>query len=232
MTTAPEDNIELVLFDLDGTLVDTAPDMVPALNALLRAEGRAELPYERLRPHVSRGSTGLLHEAFGSELDAAETERLRAAFLALYRRRLAEASVPFPGIESLLARIEDSGMRWGVVTNKPGWLTRPLLTALALHDRAACIISGDSVSERKPHPLPLLHACRLDDTEPARAVYVGDAERDVAAAIAAGMASFVALFGYIAPAERPETWGATALLERPDDLWRHLSRPGAATGTS
>ncbi len=222
-------DIELILFDLDGTLIDTAPDMVPALNELLAAENRPELPYERLRAHVSHGSTGLLHEAFGNDLDAAEMERLRETFLDLYQRRLAEASVPFPGVEALLARIEDSGLRWGVVTNKPGWLTGPLLTALSLHDRAACIVSGDSVAERKPHPLPLLHACEMDGTEPARAVYVGDAERDIAAATAAGMMSFVALFGYIAPGDRPETWGAAALLEHPDDLWRHL--PCHATAT-
>lgn len=231
MTIHPDGNIELILFDLDGTLIDTAPDMVPALNELLAAEGRAQLPYEQLRPHVSHGSTGLLREAFGSDLESVEMERLREIFLDLYQQRLAEASAPFPGIETLLARIEDRGMRWGVVTNKPGWLTEPLLDALDLGDRAACIVSGDSVSERKPHPLPLLHACRLGNTDPARAVYVGDAERDVTAAAAAGMASFVALFGYIAPGERPDTWGATALLEQPDDLWRHLPRPSTATGT-
>lgn len=225
-------DIELILFDLDGTLIDTAPDMVPALNELLTAEGRAELPYERLRAHVSHGSTGLLHEAFGHDMESTEMERLRRMFLDLYQQRLADASVPFPGVETLLARIEDSGLRWGVVTNKPGWLTEPLLIALALHDRAACIVSGDSVAERKPHPLPLLHACELGGTEPGRAVYVGDAERDIAAATAAGMSSFVALFGYIAPGDRPGTWGAAALLERPDDLWRHLPRHATATGAS
>lgn len=224
-------DIELILFDLDGTLIDTAPDMVPALNALLAAEGHAELPYERLRAHVSHGSTGLLHEAFGNGMDETEMERLRIVFLDLYQRRLAEASKPFPGVESLLARIEDRGLRWGVVTNKPGWLTEPLLMALDLHDRATCIVSGDSVSERKPHPMPLLHACELALTEPGRTVYVGDAERDIAAATAAGMAAFVALFGYIAPGDRPETWGATAMLEHPDDLWRHLPQHATATGT-
>lgn len=224
-------DIELILFDLDGTLIDTAPDMVPALNELLTAEGHAELPYERLRAHVSHGSTGLLIEAFGNDMDSVEMERLRTVFLGLYQRRLAEASTPFPGIEALLARIEDLGLRWGVVTNKPGWLTDPLLKALDLHDRAACIVSGDSVGERKPHPMPLLHACELAATDPGSTVYVGDAERDVAAATAAGMASFVALFGYIAPGDRPEIWGAAALLEHPDDLWRHLPRHATATGT-
>lgn len=224
-------DVDTILFDLDGTLIDTAPDMVPALNALLVAEGRAELPYERLRPRVSYGSTGLLREAFGPDLDGAEMERLRRLFLGIYQERLARSSLPFAGVEALLARIEDSGMRWGVVTNKPGWLTDPLLVALALYDRAACVVSGDSVSERKPHPLPLLHACELAGTSAERAVYVGDAERDVAAATAAGMASFVALFGYIPDDERPADWGATALLETPDDLWRHLPGRATATGT-
>ena len=229
--TRTDPDIALVLFDLDGTLIDTAPDMVPALNELLVAEGRAELPYERLRPRVSYGSTGLLHEAFGADLDGPELERLRTRFLGLYEKRLARASLPFPGIEALLARIEDAGMRWGVVTNKPGWLTDPLLDALGLLDRAACVVSGDSVSERKPHPMPLLHACTLAGTTAECAVYIGDAERDVAAARAAGMASFVALFGYIPDDERPPDWGATALLETPDDLWRHLPGRATATGT-
>ena len=219
-------DIELVLFDLDGTLIDTAPDMVPALNEVLVAEGRPELPYAELRPHVSHGSTGLLHAAFGDGLEAAEMERLRALFLARYERRLAEASAPFPGVGALLDEIERRGLRWGVVTNKPGWLTRPLLAALGLDRRAACVVCGDCVAQRKPHPLPLLHACELAGTPPARAIYVGDAARDIAAATAAGMAGFVALFGYIVPGESPADWGARALLEDPAELRDHL--PGAA----
>lgn len=220
---------ELVLFDLDGTLIDTAPDMVPALNEVLALEGRPALPYERLRVHVSHGSTGLLLRAWGPELEEAELERLRALFLQRYRARLALASAPFPGVERLLADIEDRGMQWGVVTNKPGWLTEPLLGELRLHERAACIVSGDTLATRKPDPAPLLHACELAGVAAARAVYIGDAERDIVAAQAAGMPGFVALFGYIDPDDDPHSWGATALLQAPDELWRHLPGPAVAT---
>jgi len=220
--------IDLILFDLDGTLIDTAPDMVPAMNEVLAMDGRPALPYERLRVHVSYGSTGLLLDAYGPELQGEELERRRALFLERYRARLAEASVPFPGVDELLAGIEQRGMHWGIVTNKPGWLTTPLLVELELDGRAACVVSGDTLAERKPDPTPLLHACDIAGTEPHRAVYVGDARRDIAAARAAGMAGFVALFGYIAPEERPDQWGATALLEEPADLWRHLPQCTAA----
>jgi len=216
---------ELVLFDLDGTLIDTAPDMAAALNALLVAEGRSPLPFDAIRPHVSHGAAGLLHIGFGAVEDAAESERRRGAFLSTYERNLAAASRPFPGIAELLSRIEDAGLRWGVVTNKPGWLTEPLLRLLDLERRAAAIVSGDTLAQRKPDPAPLLFACSAAGTVPERTVYVGDAERDVAAGRAAGMASYVALYGYLGPADRPGEWGATALLEQPGDLWPHLARP-------
>lgn len=221
-------DIDLVLFDLDGTLIDTAPDMVPAMNEVLALEGRPALPYERLRVHVSFGSTGLLLDAYGPELQGEELERRRELFLQRYRARLAHESTLFPGIGELLARIERGGMRWGVVTNKPGWLTDPLLVELDLAERAACVVSGDSLPQRKPDPTPLVHACELAGSSVKRAVYVGDAARDIAAANAAGMPSFVALFGYIAPEEQPDQWGATALLEEPADLWRHLPDRTAA----
>ncbi|MDZ7829910.1 MAG: phosphoglycolate phosphatase [Halofilum sp. (in: g-proteobacteria)] len=213
---------ELVLFDLDGTLIDTAPDMVPAMNEVLAMDGRPPLPYERLRVHVSYGSTGLLLDAYGPELQGEALEQRRALFLERYRARLARESVLFPGIGELLDLIEARGMRWGVVTNKPGWLTDPLLVELELGERIACVVSGDTLAERKPDPTPLLHACEMANVDATRAVYVGDAERDIAAAIAAGMPGYVALFGYIAPEEKPDLWGATALLETPADLWRHL----------
>lgn len=221
---------ELVLFDLDGTLIDTAPDMVPAMNEVLAMDGRPALPYERLRVHVSYGSTGLLLDAYGPDLQGEELELRRERFLERYRARLAHESVLFPGIAALLADIEQRGMRWGVVTNKPGWLTDPLLVELELGERAACVVSGDTLAERKPDPTPLLHACELAGVDAARAVYIGDAERDIAAAIAAGMPGYVALFGYIAPEEHPDRWGATALLETPADLWQHL--PGHAVAAS
>lgn len=215
---------DTVLFDLDGTLIDTAPDMGRALNELLVAEGRPALEPERIRPHVSHGAAGLLHIAFGPDVAEDENARLHRSFLARYADDVARHSRPFPGVDSLLAEIERCGMRWGVVTNKPGWLTRPLLAALGLADRAACVVSGDTLTRRKPDPAPLHHACTLAATSPANAVYIGDAERDIQAGRAAGMATCVALFGYIAPHDRPESWGADALLETPEDLWLYVGR--------
>jgi phosphoglycolate phosphatase len=121
-------------------------------------------------------------------------------------------------MDRVLAHIESRRLKWGVVTNKPGWLTGPLMDALQLTGRAAGIVSGDTLQERKPHPAPLLHACALIGTEPDRCLYVGDAERDIQAGRNAGMATLVALFGYLTDADRPETWGATALIETPEEI--------------
>lgn len=222
---------ELILFDLDGTLIDTAPDMAAALNDLLSAEGRQPLPFADIRPHVSHGAAGLLRVGFGLEGESTEMTRLRTSFLDRYQANLAGASRPFPGIDALLHRIEDRGHAWGVVTNKPGWLTEPLLRLLGLDARAAAVVSGDTLEQRKPHPAPLLHACALAGFAPAEAIYVGDAERDVAAGIAAGMDTFVALYGYLGPDDRPGEWGAKALLEHPDELWPHLTRSAPSTAT-
>lgn len=217
-------DIDTVLFDLDGTLIDTAPDMARALNALLVSERREPLAFETVRPHVSHGAAGLLRLAFGEALAPDELERLRAGFLQRYHEGLATDSCTFPGIDALLQRLEDAGMRWGVVTNKPGWLAGPLLHALDLHERAACVVAGDTLDLRKPDPAPLLHACALASTPPERSVYVGDAERDVIAGRAAGMETIVALFGYIDTGERPRAWGATALVDHPEGIWRHVAR--------
>ena len=221
----------LVLFDLDGTLIDTAPDMAAALNDLLAAEGRAPLPFADIRPHVSHGAAGLLRLGFGLEGDGTELHRLRTSFLDRYQANLAGASRLFPGIAELLQRIETEDRAWGVVTNKPGWLTEPLLRLLGLDTRAAVIVSGDTLEQCKPHPAPLLHACTRTGFKPAEAIYVGDAERDVAAGIAAGMDTFVALYGYLGPDDHPGAWGASALIEHPADLGPYLQHPAPSMQT-
>lgn len=215
-------DIDTVLLDLDGTLVDTAPDMARALNAVLVETGRPPLPFEAIRPHVSHGSTGLLDLAYGPGQPTDERERLRTRFLEVYYGALATDSRPFPGMEALLAELEDAGIHWGVVTNKPGWLAEPLLRTLGLDARSACLVAGDTLSRRKPDPAPLLFACERIGTAPERAAYVGDAERDVAAGRAAGVTTLVALFGYLGPDDEPGTWGADGLLAAPADIWDHL----------
>jgi N-acetyl-D-muramate 6-phosphate phosphatase len=209
--------LRAVLLDLDGTLLDTAPDMAHALNELRMAEGLAALPFEHIRPHVSHGALRLIRLAFG-EPDASRFEALRGRFLDIYRDGLAIRTRLFDGFDEVLTAIERAGMRWGIVTNKPGWLTVPLLEQLGLDRRSACVVSGDSLAERKPHPMQLLHAAALLGVEPRECAYLGDAERDVQAARNAGMIPLVAGFGYLNEGEDPAAWQPDAVLGRPDDL--------------
>lgn len=226
---------DTVLFDLDGTLVDTAPDMARALNDVLLEEGRSPLAFEAIRPRVSHGSTGLLDLAWGTGQLETDRERLRTRFLERYHADLASESRPFPGMEDVLGGLDAARIRWGVVTNKPGWLAEPLLRLLGLDERSACLVAGDTLARRKPDPAPLLFACDRIGTAPARAIYVGDDERDIAAGRAAGLTTLVALFGYLGTGNHPETWGADGLLPAPADLWGHLPselRPPARTATA
>lgn len=206
-----------VLFDLDGTLLDTAADMAGALNELRRLERLGPLPLEVIRPHVSHGAIALVRLGFPGSGERGWAE-LRERFLHLYGRRLALETQPYAGVLDALTRIESSGIRWGVVTNKPGWLTGPLLEQLSLDHRAGIVVSGDTLAERKPHPAPLLHAATALGATPDRCVYIGDAERDALAAQAAGMKCFVALYGYIPTHERPREWPACGWLETPQAM--------------
>ena len=212
-----------VLFDLDGTLLDTAPDLANALNAALQSNGRQPLPFDIIRPVVSHGGNALIELGFGLRPADPGFEPLRQELLDYYQNNIAQHTRLFPGMEEVLTYIESHDLNWGVVTNKPGWLTEPLMDALQLSGRAAGIVSGDTLNERKPHPAPLLHACRLIGTEPQQCLYVGDAERDIQAGHNAGMVTLVALFGYLMENDRPETWGATALISQPQDILAWLS---------
>jgi phosphoglycolate phosphatase len=209
---------DAVLFDLDGTLLDTAPDLAMALNVVLSDQGLAPLPFERIRPVVSHGGRALIELGFGISSDHPEFEHLKKQLLDHYQAHIADATVPFPGMENVLLAIEEQNIRWGVVTNKPAWLTDPLLEALGLVERASVIVSGDTLAKSKPHPDPLLYACREIGSNPAHTVYVGDARRDIEAARRAGMHSLVALFGYLMDDDRPDQWGANALIEQPSGI--------------
>lgn len=207
-----------LLLDLDGTLVDTAPDLAHALNLLRREHGLEPLAYELIRPHVSHGARMLVRLGFGLLEEDPRFEPLRARFLEIYQEFLTHSSRPFPGMEELLAAIEARDMRWGVVTNKPAWLTHPLLAGLGLERRAACIVSGDTTRNSKPHPEPLLHAARTLGLGPGDCLYVGDARRDIEAGRGAGMRTLVAMFGYIAETERPHEWQADGLVHHPLEI--------------
>lgn len=210
--------IQTILFDLDGTLLDTAPDLAQALNATLQANGRAALSFEQIRPAVSHGGSALIRLGFQLEPQHPQFEPLRAQLLDYYQAHIADETRLFPGMEKVLEYIEARGLSWGVVTNKPGWLTEPLLEALDLQRRAASVVCGDTLNECKPHPAPLLHACKLIGTAPGQCLYVGDAERDITAGHNAGMTTLVALFGYLMDSDRPEDWGANALIQQPADI--------------
>ena len=196
-----------MLFDLDGTLVDTAPDMVAVLQDLQRAHDLEPVAYDVGRAYVSNGALGLLSLGF-PDIEHAVGSELHTAYLEHYALRVCEASTLFPGLEVLLATLDDAGLPWGVVTNKPGHLTDPLLDRLALAARSACTVSGDTLPQRKPDPAPLLHACELAGLLPQNTVYVGDASRDIQAGQNAGMATIAAAYGYVTPDDDPQRWGA------------------------
>ena len=207
--------ISLVLLDLDGTLADTAPDLAHALNSLLEESGHAPLPFDRIRPMVSHGGIHMLRQAFTLDTDDPGFAPLRERFLDKYLAHIADQTTLFDGMLELLEWIESAGFAWGIVTNKTERLTIPLLQKLQLSERAACVVCGDTVAYSKPHPAPMLHACKLAGQDPTRTLYVGDAEKDVIAGKRANMYTLVALYGYIDDTELPETWGADGLVHAP-----------------
>jgi len=216
--------IRTVLFDLDGTLLDTAPDLATALNTVLKENHREPLAFETIRGAVSHGGVALIRLGFGLNEFHPDFEPLRQRLLTVYRNHISDQTRLFPGMAESLAQLEQDGLSWGVVTNKPAWLTEPLLKNLGLLERAACVVSGDTLPQRKPHPAPILHACKQTGSAPQQCVYVGDARRDIEAGRNACMHTLVALFGYFRDEDRPHEWQADHLLERPQDLLGWLAR--------
>jgi phosphoglycolate phosphatase len=220
--------VTTVLFDLDGTLADTAPDLAFALNRLLEEQGREPLPFETIRPVVSHGGIALIKLGFRLNPDDPGFAPLRERLLDIYRGNLTLGTRLFPGMDDLLHELESSDRQWGVVTNKPAWLTEPLLEELGIAHRAAAVVSGDTLPEKKPHPAPLLLACRRAECEPGQCLYVGDAERDIQAGRNAGMRTLVALFGYLGEDDRPESWGADGMISEALGIrdWLGGTQPG------
>lgn len=207
----------LVLFDLDGTLLDSAPDMLATANRMRAARGHGPMPLADLRPHVSRGSRAMTAAAL-PELGGEVTPELIREFLDLYEQELGRNSAPFDGVAEVLDAIEADGARWGIITNKPEYLARQAMPLLGWEARCAILLGGDSLPERKPHPLPLLHAADGLGVAISDCAYVGDDRRDIEAGCAAGMHTVVALWGYRQDGEQPPTWGADTLADLPRDM--------------
>jgi phosphoglycolate phosphatase len=207
-----------VFFDLDGTLADTAPDLVAATNQLLIARNLAPKPYELLRPHASAGARGLLHGAFGITPEHPDFIDLRDEFYLNYEKALLVHSKLFDGMDDLLKAMEEANLPWGIVTNKSERFTNPLTNLMGLRERAVSTVSGDTTPHAKPHPEPILHAARIANIDPTKSIYVGDDIRDVIAGKAAGMLTVAAAYGYCGCKEPPEVWGADYLIHHPLDL--------------
>lgn len=217
--------VQTVLFDLDGTLVDSAPDLAGAANDLRSSRGLPAVPFERLRPMVGAGARGMVGAAFGYTPEDAEYEAIKDEFLARYAARLLTQTRLFPAVDELLERLEAQGLRWGVVTNKATRFTLPLVEGLGLDGRAATIVCGDTTPHAKPHPAPLLEAARQLGIPPAQCVYVGDDLRDIAAGRAAGMLTLAAGWGYLGAGDPIHAWGADLVLESPLQLLNWLRMP-------
>jgi 2-phosphoglycolate phosphatase len=204
-----------LLFDLDGTLADTAPDLVAVLNRLLAEAGRPPMPFAIARNAVSHGAIGLIRLGFGLPQGSPVDESLRQRFLELYESHGHQESSLFIELEDILSICSNIGARWGIVTNKPHALTEPLLDALGLGGRAEVVVSGDTLPQRKPDPAPLALAARQLGVDPAHCIYLGDAERDVAAGRGAGMRTVVTAYGYIRPGEAYTGWRGDAVVDHP-----------------
>ncbi len=213
--------IKAVLFDLDGTLADTAPDLGYAVNRMREARGLPPLPASATRPVASLGARGLLNAGFGIGPEHPDYGSMREEFLLLYESNICRETRLFPGTNELLSEIEAHGLRWGIVTNKAERLARLLLDRLPMASRPACIIGGDSTPHFKPHPAPVFAACKTIQEDAGACIYVGDDLRDVEAGHAAGMKVAAAGWGYL-NGGKPESWNADWILKNPQDLLRIL----------
>jgi phosphoglycolate phosphatase len=207
-----------VFFDLDGTLADTAPDLVAAANLLRVARGLSPLPYEVLRPTASAGARGLIQGAFGYDNQHPQFEELRDEFLANYEKNICVHSKLFDGMDDLLLDLEKSLIVWGIVTNKIERFTHPLLKIMGLHQRSTAIVGGDTTPYSKPHPAPILKAAEICNINPSDCLYVGDDLRDIEAGRAAGMKTVAAAYGYCGCDEPVNAWGADYIIHHPSEL--------------
>ena len=210
--------LSCVLFDLDGTLVDTAPDLFACLNESLKKHGFPVVSDAQLKPFISYGAVVLVEECLKDKASAEEKAGVVETLLNIYEQNIVRYSVFFDGMLDVLDRIEGQGLKWGIVTNKRQRFTNPLISALNLTKRAACVVSGDTTPNPKPHTDPMLEACKRAQVSVNECVYIGDAKHDIKAGRNAKMKTLVALYGYLSPGDKPEEWGADGLISSPQQL--------------
>ncbi len=226
--------LQCILFDLDGTLLDTLPDLAFAVNTVLTEEGREPLAEAVIRMAVSDGAPGMVQLAFGEDQSKEDFARRMARLRAVYLEHLSDRTRLFPGMAAVLEDIEGRGLKWGIVTNKRRYMTLPLLRDLELLERCAAVVCGDDTPLGKPNPEPLWLACQEAGVEATRCVYIGDAPRDIEAGRRAGMGTVAASYGYLAPGDKPEDWGADRVIDDPSGIhalledWLPASCPASA----
>lgn len=223
MQAAMFKNVRAVLFDLDGTLIDSAPDLGAAADKMRTDRGLPSLPAQRYRPMAGAGARGLLAEAFGITPEHADFAQMREEFFQNYAARLTQHTTVFAGVPELIAQLQARQLPWGVVTNKIARFTDPLVQALPLFESAATVVSGDTTAHAKPHPAPLLYAAQQLNVSASDCVYVGDDERDIVAGLAAGMGTVAATYGYLGAQADANQWGAHAVVNSPQALLQYLN---------
>ena len=214
--------LSCMLFDLDGTLLDTAPDLIASLNTALIAEDLPQVAFDAVRPYISFGAVVMIEQSLNGKTDSQTQERILEQMLQHYQQNIADHTRFFEGMAEILDTLESNHIKWGVVTNKRIRFTEPLMQELQLTHRAACIISGDSTNNSKPHPEPMHAACKQAQVEPENCIYVGDSAHDIEAGNRAGMKTLAATYGYLKPDDHPDDWGAAALIDKPADLLQWL----------
>ena len=218
--------LQAILFDLDGTLIDTAGDLIGSLNILLEKRGLPTRTIEMMRPHAGQGSYSLIRAAFGDNCNDDELERLANEYVEIYRTHLNDTTTLFPEVIPTLAKVSESGLKWGIVTNKSERLSVPILQKVGIYDKADCLVYGDTTSEKKPHPKPLLYAARQLDLAPQHCAYIGDTYNDVTAARNAGMHALAVSYGYRVKEVAISEWGAAAIFDTLSELdnWLRLNK--------
>lgn len=218
--------LSAVFFDLDGTLLDTAPDLAQALNYILQNHQRPTLSLESIRPTVALGARGIVCHGFQIDPDDPWFVTLRQEFLSAYEKFLTDKTYFFDGVEEVLNYLDDQRIPWGIVTNKPGWLATPLLAHFNLTQRYRCLVAGDHLPKRKPNPDPLWHACHLVQVDPKSSLYIGDTEQDIDAAKRAGLMSMLALYGYSSSEHHPEKWPYDYVIQSANEIIPWLKTKG------